>query len=149
MESFKINKSDDIVSPLQGQDRNIICFAALSFSMNHFILLVCTPLLCPSNTSCPTGVIAPWQDRFLIPINHSNGDMGFFLTWLLPPSLLPFLFLLPPCFTVTVINNRSDVQPPSVQAQISWPASYQGWTRNTVHWVIYWPCWVCDRFSLC
>lgn len=28
------------MSQLQGQDRNIICFAIFSFSMNHFILLV-------------------------------------------------------------------------------------------------------------
>lgn len=143
-ESFKINKRDDIMSPLQGQDHNSICFAVFSFGMNHFILLVWTLLLCPSYTSCTTGVIAPWQDRFLIPINHSFGDMGFLLTWLLPPSLLPFppsllpfLSGLPSCFTVIVINNRSNVHPPYVRAQISWPASYHGWTKNTVHWVIY------------
>lgn len=124
------------------------CFAALSFSMNHFILSVCTLLLCPSNTSGRTGVIAPWQERFLIPINHSYGDTGFLLTWLHPPSLLPFISGLPPCFTVIVINNIQ-CSAPFVRAQISWLASYRGWTRNTVHWVIYWPCWASDRLFLC
>lgn len=41
---LKINKRADISSPLQGQDRNIICVAALSFNMKHFILLLCTAL---------------------------------------------------------------------------------------------------------
>lgn len=88
-------------------------FVLLRLSMNHFILRVHTPLLCPSNISYRTCVIAPWQEQFLIPINHSYGDMGFFLTWWLPPSLLSALPAQPPCFTVTVINNRSSVKPPS------------------------------------
>lgn len=86
-------------------------FLRFSCSTNHFILSVCTLLLRPSNTSCRTGVIAPWQERFLIPINHSYGDMGFLRTWLLPPSLRSFLPALPPCFMVIVINHTSNAQP--------------------------------------
>lgn len=93
--------------------KTVTSFVLLRLSMNHFILRVHTPLLCPSNISYRTCVIAPWQEQFLIPINHSYGDMGFFLTWRLPPSLLSALPAQPPCFTVIVINNRSSVKAPS------------------------------------
>lgn len=93
--------------------KTVTSFVLLRLSMNHFILRVHTPLLCPSNISYRTCVIAPWQEQFLIPINHSYGDMGFFLTWRLPPSLLAAPPAQPPCFTVIVINNRSGVKPPS------------------------------------
>lgn len=86
-------------------------FCTLCFSMNHFTPPVCTLQLRPSNTSCRTGVIAPWQNWFLIPINHSYRDMAFFLTWRLPSSLLSLLAGLPLCFTVIVINKTSNVQP--------------------------------------
>lgn len=43
----------------------------------------------PSNTSRPTAVIAPCLGLYSSsPIHHSNGDMGSYLTPLLPPPLL-------------------------------------------------------------
>lgn len=101
----------EIISCHHCKVKTVTSFVLLRLSMNHFILRVHTPLLCPSNISYRTCVIAPWQEQFLIPINHSYGDMGFFLTWRLPPSLLSALPAQPPCFTVIVINNRSSVKP--------------------------------------
>lgn len=101
-----------IFFPHRCKVKTVTSFVLLHLSMNHFILPVCTPLLRPSNISHRTRVIAPWQEQFLTHINHSYGDMGFFLTWLLPPSLLSSLPGQPPCFTVRVINNTSSFKPP-------------------------------------
>lgn len=125
--------------------KTVTSFVLLRLSVNHFILLVSTPQLCPSNISYRTCVIAPWQEQFLIPINHSYGDMGFFRTWLLPPSLLSSLPGQPLCFTVIVINNASGVKPPSSEPRFPGLHPIRA-GPETAYWVIYWPCWVSDRF---
>lgn len=128
--------------------KNVTSIILLHLSMNHFILLVCALLLCPSETSYRTCVIAPWQEQFFIRINHSYWDMGFFLTWLLPPSLLSSLSSQPQCFTVIVINNTFSVKPLSSEPRF--PGLHPIRVGpETVYWVIYWPSWVSDRFFLC
>lgn len=86
----------------------ITSLVLLRFSMKHFILLVRTLLLCPSNISHQTCVIAPWQEQFLIPHQSRLWRYGP-----LPNMTTPTLPMQPPCFMLKVINNTSGVQPPS------------------------------------
>lgn len=105
------------MSPLQGQDGNIICFA--EFFLQHESLhppSVYSPA--PSfkhilSDCCNCTMTEP------IPHPHQSLQWRYGLLPNMTPSsllpTLPILLGLPPCFTGIVINNRSNVQSPSSQ----------------------------------
>lgn len=118
------------MSQLQGQDRNIICFAIFSFSMNHFILLVLDSaalsfryiLLEWCNCTMTGPIPLPHQSlrrRYGRPLNMTTPAPP-------PPrSVSTFMLML--------INNRISVQLPSAEAWISWTASTGSGTTRVIN----------------
>lgn len=101
--------------------KRVTSFVLLRLSMNHFILLVSTLLLCPSSTSYPSYCNCTVAEAIPHPHQSLLWRYDFFLTRLLPPSLLSSLPGQPPCFMVRVINNTSSVHPHLFESRLPGP----------------------------
>lgn len=145
----KLTRRDDILSLIQGQDRNIICFAALFLQHGS----IHPPRLRSSALSFKR-ILSDWCNCAVTgAISHPHQS----LPWrygLLPNMNTPTLLPSFPPWSASMFYGYSDKQQhsqrsaPFARAWIFWPASYHGRTRNSVQPVIYWPCWVRDRFFL-